>query len=116
MLVLQQLEGMGYKITLEGTNLRLTWHGEGNPDPATVRPLLEELKRRKEEAVRWMASQHLTTQIFCFACFKKHGARARYRPHIIKPSAEFPGWWEYICQGCGSRSYARREGPWGDQG
>jgi len=107
--LLQKLRKIGYQITLEGANLRLTWQGEGSPDPAMVRPLLEELKQRKEEAVRWIASQYQTAQVFCFRCFKTYGAKARYQPHLVRQSGQFPGWLEYICQGCGSKSYARRE-------
>jgi hypothetical protein len=57
MQILRELEAMGYDITLDGNNVRLTWRGQGKPDPATVKPLLEELKRRKEEAIRWLASR-----------------------------------------------------------
>lgn len=55
--LLRQLEKIGYQATLDGDNVRLTWRGMGKPDPAIVRPLLEELKRRKEEAIRWLVSQ-----------------------------------------------------------
>lgn len=54
MQLLRQLEEIGYQATLDGDNVRLTWRGVGKPDPAIVRPLLEELKRRKEEAIRWL--------------------------------------------------------------
>lgn len=57
MQLLRQLEEVGYQVALVGDNVRLTWRGVGKPDPAIVRPLLEELKRRKEEAIRWLASR-----------------------------------------------------------
>lgn len=55
MQLLRELEELGYEVAFEGNNIRLTWRGQGKPDPATVKPLLDELKRRKEEAIRWLA-------------------------------------------------------------
>lgn len=56
MQLLRQLEEIGYQAVLDGDNIRLTWRGVGKPDPAIVLPLLEELKRRKEEVRALLAA------------------------------------------------------------
>ena len=48
---LTKLRDMGYLIRAEGDQIRCSWQGPGKPDPATVRPLLDELRERKAEAL-----------------------------------------------------------------
>lgn len=71
------------------------------------------LTRRKVEIIALLASRHQTvaTNVYCFRCFKTYGTKARYQPHLVRPSTEFPGWLEFICTGCGSRTYGRPKGP-----
>lgn len=57
MLLLQQLKEAGYIISLQGDDLKLTWTGDGKPDPDQVKPLFAELKERKQEALIYLRSQ-----------------------------------------------------------
>lgn len=57
MFLLQRLADMGYSISLRGDDLKLTWTGEGKPDPDQVKPLFAELKERKQEALIYLRSQ-----------------------------------------------------------
>ena len=49
--VLDRLRDIGYKVTASGDRLRCRWQGPGKPDPSVVRPLLDELRERKAEAL-----------------------------------------------------------------
>ena len=51
---IRELENFGYKVTLESSEILLKYLGDGEPDPVTVRPLLEKVKRRKDEAVNYL--------------------------------------------------------------
>lgn len=55
--VLLRLMSLGYAVAVEGDRIHLTWQREEDPDPAVVDPLLEELRRRKEEALAWLRAQ-----------------------------------------------------------
>lgn len=48
------IQAAGYSATLEGDNIRLRFVGEGEPDAATVRPLLDELRAWKSEAITYL--------------------------------------------------------------
>jgi len=51
MTALDQIRAIGYRVTAEGENLKLTWQGRGKPPAEQVRPLLDELRQRKAEAL-----------------------------------------------------------------
>ena len=46
---ISRLRAMGYEVQLEDKEVVCRWKGTGRPDPATVRPLMNELKERKAE-------------------------------------------------------------------
>ena len=48
--LLSDLAVIGYEIFLEGDNIRYSYQKPGNP-PDTVKPLIDELKKHKAEAV-----------------------------------------------------------------
>ena len=54
MQAIQQLRDLGYTITTNGDKINATYTGQGHPDPATVRPLLDELRAHKAEAVDFL--------------------------------------------------------------
>ncbi|MBS4032640.1 MAG: hypothetical protein KGZ63_14660 [Clostridiales bacterium] len=58
--LLKKLQEIGYRVTLDGECLRLLWTGSGKPDPATINPLLSELRMRKSEAVSFIRNQSTT--------------------------------------------------------
>jgi len=54
MLAIQELEKCGYCFEVSGSSIKFKYSGSGSPDPAIVKPLLEELKARKEEAIYYL--------------------------------------------------------------
>lgn len=54
MRVLTNLNAIGYDVVLEGDEIVCRWHGPGEPEAKSIRPLIEELRRRKTEAVEWL--------------------------------------------------------------
>ena len=51
MKLVEQLEDLGYNIYLEGDKIHYKFEGRGRLDPDASAPLLEELKRRKDEVI-----------------------------------------------------------------
>lgn len=49
--ILTTLKNMGYKIMLDGENVKLAWQGNGEPDKAKIQPLVEYLKTHKRETI-----------------------------------------------------------------
>lgn len=49
--ILFRLRAIGYDIRTEGQEIVYCWHGLRKPDPASVLPLLEEMRLRKAEAL-----------------------------------------------------------------
>jgi hypothetical protein len=60
MRLIDDLTDAGYVLLLEHEEIVARYTGPGQPDPATVRPLLEELRRRKAEAVAYLRQHPLT--------------------------------------------------------
>ena len=52
MKTLSRLQAAGYQVQLEGEEIVCRWLGPGKPDAAQVRPLLEELRQHKDEALQ----------------------------------------------------------------
>jgi hypothetical protein len=53
---IRALAQMGYRFTLNGETIKAKYHGPGNPDPDTVRPLLAAVKAHKPEAIYFLKS------------------------------------------------------------
>jgi len=52
MIILDNLKSLGYDMEIREGNIRLSYRGEGKPDREKVIPLIEELKSKKNEAIR----------------------------------------------------------------
>lgn len=52
----RKLAHMGYRFTVNGETIKAKYHGPGEPDPATVRPLLDTVKAHKPEALYFLKS------------------------------------------------------------
>jgi hypothetical protein len=50
------LAKIGYRFTVNGDTIKAKYHGQGKPDPAQVRPLLETVKAHKPEAIYFLKS------------------------------------------------------------
>ena len=57
MKALKELQSLGYQAEIKNGKLSLKYMGEGKPDKETVKPLLEELKQHKREAVTCLKGQ-----------------------------------------------------------
>jgi hypothetical protein len=53
----ERLRELGYLLTVDGDKLSATYTGEGQPNPITVKLLLEELKEHKQEALDYLRHQ-----------------------------------------------------------
>ena len=61
------LASLGYKFTLAGETIKAKYHGPGEPDPGTVRPLLAAVKVHKPEAIYFLKSYCPRCGGCCFA-------------------------------------------------
>jgi hypothetical protein len=61
-----KLISMGYKFELVGEKVRYQWQGQGTPNPAHVKPLLEAVKAHKPEVVGFLRCYCLKCGGCCF--------------------------------------------------
>lgn len=54
MKVVEELEEVGYVLDVQDGEIVCQYQSSGNPDPATVRPLLDELQEKKGRAIRYL--------------------------------------------------------------
>ncbi len=85
---LRELEKMGYFFQLKGEQVRFKHIGESKPDPAVVRPLLEELKARKSEAIRYLQARE---KVIDFATEAKKVRETLQRTGLAKIYSETLG-------------------------
>jgi hypothetical protein len=63
----RKLAHMGYRFTVNGETIKAKYHGPDEPDPDTVRPLLETVKAHKPEAIYFLKSYCPRCGGCCFA-------------------------------------------------
>ena len=56
---IKALEEEGYRVSLIGEDIRCQKSDRANPDPVKVQQLLQEIRNRKVEAIRYLRGQHL---------------------------------------------------------
>jgi len=66
-IAVRTLASLGYKFTLAGKTIKAKYHGPGEPDPGTVRPLLAAVKAHKPEAIYFLKSYCPRCGGCCFA-------------------------------------------------
>jgi len=59
---IQKLSRIGYRFTVVGDTLKITYHGPGKPDPAKVKPLFKLLKSHKAEALALLQTRTPATR------------------------------------------------------
>ncbi|OGG46692.1 MAG: hypothetical protein A3F84_25155 [Candidatus Handelsmanbacteria bacterium RIFCSPLOWO2_12_FULL_64_10] len=64
---LTKLRDMGYLVRAEGDQIRCSWQGSGKPDPSVVRPLLNQLRDRKAEALAELRGEASQPKPWTFA-------------------------------------------------
>ncbi len=57
MRAIQELEKTGYVFWLEGEKIQFKYQGAGKPAPDQVKPLFEELKQQKREAINYLQAE-----------------------------------------------------------
>ncbi|HSV31726.1 MAG TPA: hypothetical protein VLH40_06870 [Atribacteraceae bacterium] len=50
-----ELQRLGFRLWLDGTNIKYEHRGTAKPDAATIKPLVAELKANKAEAVKYLS-------------------------------------------------------------
>ena len=64
-----KLSSLGYRFELAGDRLRYQYHGPGDPNPDTVRPLLETVKAHKPDVIAYLSKSAQPERILtCFEC------------------------------------------------
>lgn len=58
-----ELQNIGYSLRVEGMNIRYAWKGAGDPPAEKAKPLLQELKARKEELLPLLEGGRLSRKI-----------------------------------------------------
>ncbi len=101
MKVLKELEMQGYFFWLENDLIQYEYRGNEQPDPDIIKPLLAELKERKEEAVKYLQAkeEELRRKVIPFPYpINETMGIGEYDPLDIryidgKPTLD-PGWWK----------------------
>jgi hypothetical protein len=60
MQIIDSLTNQGYAFSVDHGDLVIKYTGQGQPDPATVKPLLEQLKANKREAIAYLQRTPVT--------------------------------------------------------
>lgn len=83
---LLELKKIGYSFWLEGERIQYEYRGPDRPDPAVVKPLLEELKQCKGEALRYL--QQRQGKLIDFATEAKKVKEALQKTELAKIYSE----------------------------
>jgi hypothetical protein len=51
----RKLADMGYRFTVIGETIKVKFHGPGEPDPGTVRPLLATVREHKPDVLAYLS-------------------------------------------------------------
>lgn len=63
------LARIGYKFTLAGVTIKAKYHGPGEPDPGTVKPMLEAVREHKPEVLAYLSKPAMPERILsCADC------------------------------------------------
>ncbi|MFA4901749.1 MAG: hypothetical protein WC600_03285 [Desulfobaccales bacterium] len=74
------LAKIGYRFTVNGEKIKAKYHGPGEPDPDTVRPLLETVKEHKPDVLEYLSRPTPPERILtCFEC-------DHFRPAVSSPN------------------------------
>ncbi len=74
------LRRAGYEVRLDRDQVICLWKGAGRPDPATVRPLLNDLKHRKTEVLDALRAE--------VEAFDERAGIAEYDGGLLRAEAE----------------------------
>jgi len=79
--VVMKLSHLGYRFELQGERVRYKWQGQGDPDPAQVRPLLALVKKYKPQVISYLAQRPQATErvLTCYEC-------GHFLPAVISPN------------------------------
>lgn len=67
----------------------------------------EALKNKALDDMDGMDAKIQSKSIVCPTCSMRSGEKRKKQPHVIKPSQEWPGWLEVICEVCGGKRYIK---------
>jgi hypothetical protein len=77
---IHELVRMGYRAWADGDNIRLVYEGYGEPEPATVAPLMTLVKVHKPEAIGYLSQNPQAPEWpTCFEC-------GYFRPAVSSPN------------------------------
>lgn len=65
----RKLAHMGYRFTVNGENIKAKYQGPGDPNPDTVRPLLETVKAHKPDVLAYLSKPAMPERVLtCADC------------------------------------------------
>ena len=68
-IAVRTLASLGYKFTLAGETITAKYHGPGEPDPGTVRPLLATVREHKPDVLAYLGKPAAPERILsCADC------------------------------------------------
>jgi hypothetical protein len=75
-----RLVNLGYRPYKDGEGILLKWEGPGDPDPVTVSPLLDLVRRHKDQVRAYLSRLiQLERILTCFDC-------GHFRPAVNSPN------------------------------
>lgn len=63
MQAIDELQKLGYTLTIDRDEIVVKHTGQGHPDPGTVKPLLDELRQRKREALVYLLFKPINDEL-----------------------------------------------------
>ena len=76
----RKLAHIGYRLMVNGENIKARYEGQGDPDPSQVRPLLETVKAHKPEVLTYLNKPVQPERILtCYEC-------GRFQPAANSPN------------------------------
>ncbi len=76
----RKLAHMGYRFTVKGETIKAKYAGPGEPDPDSLRPLVEMMKAHKPEVLAYLSKPALAERVLtCFEC-------DHFRPAVNSPN------------------------------
>jgi hypothetical protein len=76
----RKLAHMGYRFTVNGETIKGKYEGQGDPDPAQVKPLLEKVKTHKPDVLAYLSKPAPPERILtCYEC-------GHFRPAVNSPN------------------------------
>jgi hypothetical protein len=94
---LLELQKMGFTFTVKEGSIQYQYHLPGAPDPERVRALLEDIRCRREEALRFLNEDSTLDRCYGLVCESTSRIASIYTPGLIEwAKSRVPQRWQKI--------------------